>query len=307
LRPSPGQAEASTRAFFARLAALGLTGVADAGGMGMRPDKYRAIRSVWAAGDLPIRVRMNLGATTRGRELAEIAAWQEFLGPGFGDDLLAVLGLGEVIHLGCHDWEGMVPFDGGLRWSLCHAECISLADLRRVRRLGLGLAVQGRLGHKAGVCAAQWGEDAVRNVPPLGEIARLGIPFGAGTDSTRGASYNPWRALWWFVSGRSQDGGPRRAPGHRLDRAIFRSSPPTSPWSPDGSCTPRTLSLLFPPNGTHPGLHLYPPGPVAPRLLPAGTAASRTRRSASGRRTCAGRRRTCRCRRWAGRPMCNGR
>jgi predicted amidohydrolase YtcJ len=268
LRPSPGQAEASTRAFFARLAALGLTGVVDAGGMGMRPDKYRAIRSVWAAGDLPIRVRMNLGATTRGRELAEIAAWQEFLGPGFGDDLLAVLGLGEVIHLGCHDWEGMVPFDigpgpykelvgllgdaaanrwpvtvhailedsisrildaieevsaatpvGGLRWSLCHAECISPADLQRVRRLGLGLAVQSRLGHKAGVCAAQWGEDAVRNGPPLGEIARLGIPFGAGTDSTRGASYNPWRALWWFVTGRSQDGGPRRAPGHRLDRA----------------------------------------------------------------------------------------
>jgi predicted amidohydrolase YtcJ len=80
--------------------------------------------------------------------------------------------------------------------------------------------LQSRLGHKAGVCADRWGVDVVRNGPPLGEIVRLGIPFGAGTDSTRGASYNPWRALWWFVTGKSQDGGPRRAEAHRLDRAI---------------------------------------------------------------------------------------
>jgi hypothetical protein len=268
LRPAAAQAEASTRAFFSRLAELGLTGVVDAGGLGMRPEKYRPIRSVWAAGDLPIRVRMNLGATTRGAELAEIASWQEFLGPGFGDEILAVLGVGEIIHLGCHDWEGMVPFEigdqpytelvgvlrdaasrrwpvtvhailessitrildaieeatagvpvAGLRWSLCHAECISAADLQRVRRLGLGLALQSRLGHKAGVCAERWGSDVVRNGPPFGEITRLGIPFGAGTDSTRGASYNPWRALWWFVTGKSQDGGPRRVEPHRLDRS----------------------------------------------------------------------------------------
>lgn len=69
------------------------------------------------------------------------------------------------------------------------------------------------------MCAGRWGEEAVRNGPPLGDIVRLGIPFGAGTDSTRGASYNPWRALWWFVTGESQDGGPRRAEPHRLGRA----------------------------------------------------------------------------------------
>ncbi|HEX3961847.1 MAG TPA: amidohydrolase [Trebonia sp.] len=268
LRPGVDQAEASTRAFFSRLAELGVTGVVDAGGLGMRPEKYQPIRSVWAAGDLPIRVRMNLGATTRGAELTEIAQWQEFLGPGSGDDMLAVLGFGEIIHLSCHDWEGMVPFEigdqayqeligvlrdaasrrwpvtvhailensitrildaieeaaaavpvTGLRWSLCHAECINAADLQRVRRLGLGLALQSRLGHKAGVCAGRWGEEVVRNGPPFSEIARLGIPFGAGTDSTRGASYNPWRALWWFATGKSQDEGPQRAEPHRLDRA----------------------------------------------------------------------------------------
>jgi predicted amidohydrolase YtcJ len=88
-----------------------------------------------------------------------------------------------------------------------------------VRRLGLGLALQGRLSHKAMVCAERWGEDVVRHAPPLGDIVASGVPWGAGTDSTRGASYNPWNALWWFVTGRSIDGGPRRDPEHRLDRA----------------------------------------------------------------------------------------
>jgi predicted amidohydrolase YtcJ len=268
LRPTAGQAEASTKAFLSRLAALGLTGIVDAGGLGMRPDKYQAVWAVWRAGELPIRVRMNLGAATRGAESAEIAGWQAYLAPAVGDDMLCVLGLGEIMHLGCHDWVGMTPFTisddaraefaamarqaalrrwpvtvhaildssitrlldaieevaaeipiAGLRWSLCHAECISTANLLRVRDLGLGLALQSRLGHKAGVCASRWGDDIVSNGPPLGDIAALGIPFGAGTDSTRDASYNPWRALWWFVTGHSTDGGPRRAQRHRLDRA----------------------------------------------------------------------------------------
>jgi hypothetical protein len=268
LRPTAAEAEDSTKAFFSRLAALGLAGVIDAGGLGMGPDKYHAIRSVWRNGDLPVRVRMNLGASTPGAEPDEIAAWQRYSGPAVGDQMLSVLGVGEVMHLGCHDWEGMTPFeisDGAyreftrmardaalarwpmtvhaildssisrildaieevaaqvpvrdLRWNLCHAECISPGNLRRVRDLGLALALQSRLAHKAAVCAGRWGEDIVRNGPPLGDIVTLGIPFAAGTDSTRGASYNPWRALWWFVTGEALDGGPRRAAAHRLERA----------------------------------------------------------------------------------------
>jgi predicted amidohydrolase YtcJ len=268
LRTTPAQAEESTTAFFGKLAALGLTGVIDAGGLGMTPDKYHAVRSVWRRGRLPIRVRLNLSAATSGRELDEIAAWQEYADPALGDQLLSVLGLGEVVHFGCHDWEGMTPFEitgeayrefvvtaknaaragwpmtvhaildasvsrildaieevaaevpvDGLRWSLCHAECITQRNLRRMKDLGLALALQSRMVHKSAVCAGRWGEDAVRNGPPLGDVTALGIPFGAGTDSTRSASYHPWRALWWFVTGKTLDGGPRRAQRHRLDRA----------------------------------------------------------------------------------------
>jgi predicted amidohydrolase YtcJ len=269
LRPTPSQAEASTRAFFARLAGLGLTGVVDAGGLGMLPSSYHAVWAVWRTGDLPVRVRLDVGAATRGAEPAEIAAWRSYLAPGMGDEMLSVLGLGEIVHFGCHDWVGMAPLHisdddhaaftatireaalqrwpltvhaildssitrildaveavaadipvTDLRWSLCHAECISLANLRRVRDLGLGLAVQSRLGQKAGVCAARWGEEAIHNGPPLGDVVELGIPFGAGTDSTRDASYNPWQALRWFVTGLPYDlRGPRRSERHCLDRA----------------------------------------------------------------------------------------
>jgi len=268
LTPTPERAMQSTRAFFQRLAALGLTGVVDAGGLGMAPEKYRAIRGLWRRGGLPIRVRTNFGAVGRGTESAEVATWLSVLDPGLGDEMLSVLGVGEVLHFGCHDWEGMTPFPieaaahaelvqtlrsaatsgwpvtihaildtsvssvldaieevaaehpiADLRWNICHAECISQGNLDRVKQLGLGLALQGRLSHKAGVAAERWGEDVVRHAPPLGDIARMGIPFGAGTDSTRGGSYNPWNSLWWFVTGRSLDDGPRRDAEHRLDRA----------------------------------------------------------------------------------------
>jgi len=268
LRPSFERAIESTRAFLGRLASLGLTGVVDAGGLGMAPEKYRAIRALWRRGGLPVRVRLNHGAITRGAENAEMARWLDVLDPGLGDDLLSVLGAGEILHLGCHDWEGMEPFPIGeapyaelvatlrtaaergwpvtvhailapsvarvldaieeiaqdhdvaaLRWNVCHAECVEPADLDRVQRLGIGLALQGRLVHKAAVCAERWGEEVVRHAPPLGDVVARGIPWGAGTDSTRGASYNPWLAMWWLVTGRSLDDGPRRDPEHRLDRA----------------------------------------------------------------------------------------
>jgi predicted amidohydrolase YtcJ len=59
----------------------------------------------------------------------------------------------------------------------------------------------------------------VRGAPPLRDILDRGIPLGAGTDSTRVASPNPWVALWWLVSGNTFDDGPRRSERHRLTRS----------------------------------------------------------------------------------------
>jgi hypothetical protein len=45
-----------------------------------------------------------------------------------------------------------------------------------------------------------------------------GIPVGAGTDATRVASYNPWVALYWLVSGRTVGGAALYPEANRLDR-----------------------------------------------------------------------------------------
>ena len=44
------------------------------------------------------------------------------------------------------------------------------------------------------------------HAPPIRRMLELGIPVGAGTDATRVASYNPWVALHWLVTGRTVGG-----------------------------------------------------------------------------------------------------
>ena len=107
----------------------------------------------------------------------------------------------------------------GMRWSLAHAEPISAGNLERVAALGCGIAVQDRMVYRATDSAAAWGDEVVRDAPPLRDILDLGIPLGAGTDSTRVASPNPWVSLWWLVSGGTFDQGPRRSERHRLTRS----------------------------------------------------------------------------------------
>jgi predicted amidohydrolase YtcJ len=45
-----------------------------------------------------------------------------------------------------------------------------------------------------------------------------GIPVGAGTDATRVASYNPWAALYWLVSGKTVGGTVLYPQANRIDR-----------------------------------------------------------------------------------------
>ena len=46
----------------------------------------------------------------------------------------------------------------------------------------------------------------------------MGVPVGAGTDATRVASYNPWIALYWLVTGKTVGGTSLYPEGNRLDR-----------------------------------------------------------------------------------------
>lgn len=96
---------------FRDFAAHGLTGVDDGGGLLITPGDYRPLFDVWRAGELGMRVRLFVSAWTRGDEVGDIAALTQLARPDFGDDLLRIAGVGEIPHLGCHDMEGLTPFD----------------------------------------------------------------------------------------------------------------------------------------------------------------------------------------------------
>ncbi|WP_346993738.1 amidohydrolase [Alteromonas gracilis] len=92
------------------------------------------------------------------------------------------------------------PFNG-LRFIIDHAETISEHNIARVKALGGGIAVQHRMAFQGEYFIDRYGKDAAKQTPPISKMLEMGVPVGAGTDATRVASYNPWVALYWMVSG----------------------------------------------------------------------------------------------------------
>ncbi len=98
-----------------------------------------------------------------------------------------------------------IPFDG-LRFTIDHAETISARNIERVGALGGGIAVQHRMAYQGEAFVERYGVQAARHTPPVRRMLQAGVPVGAGTDATRVASYNPWVALAWLVTGRTVGG-----------------------------------------------------------------------------------------------------
>jgi len=110
-----------------------------------------------------------------------------------------------------------IPFNG-LHWIFDHAETITEANIERVKALGGGIAVQHRMAFQGEYFAERYGHEAVKQTPPVAKMLEAGIPVGLGTDATRVASYNPWTALYWLVSGRTVGGMAMYDTQARLDR-----------------------------------------------------------------------------------------
>ena len=110
-----------------------------------------------------------------------------------------------------------IPF-AGLRWMFDHAETITPRNIERVRALGGGIAIQHRMAFQGEYFVDRYGAEAAAGTPPIKRMLDAGIPVGAGTDATRVASYNPWTALYWLVSGRTVGGLRLYDAGGRLDR-----------------------------------------------------------------------------------------
>ncbi len=264
-KPSAADREASTKAVMADFNARGLTGAIDPGGFGIDQRSYDTMFDMWRRDEMTVRTRLYLVPQTRGNEVAEIREWVRYVQPRYGDDLLRYVGMGEILTFGCHDMEGVRPFEvsdqarselleisdllarhnwpvhmhaifdttisavldtweeidrrhglAGRRWSLGHAEPISRRSLERVKALELGIAIQNRMMFRSADSTALWGEEVGHNAPPLGDILDMGIPLGGGTDATVVSPFDPWRSIWWLVTGKSVDGAPPREERHRL-------------------------------------------------------------------------------------------
>ena len=109
-RPGRDGQALSIRSMLRELAALGLTGALDPGGIGVIPETYQPLYDVWRAGDLSLRLRLFLGAGERGDERRQLEDWMRFMPRGFGDDLLRITGIGEIIVFRCWDGDGLTPF-----------------------------------------------------------------------------------------------------------------------------------------------------------------------------------------------------
>ncbi|RRZ86802.1 amidohydrolase [Erwinia sp. 198] len=110
-----------------------------------------------------------------------------------------------------------MPFNG-LHWFFDHAETITQRNIDRIKELGGGIAVQHRMAFQGEYFAERYGIEATRHTPPVARMLETGVPVGLGTDATRVASYNPWTALYWLISGRTVGGMQMYDVNARLDR-----------------------------------------------------------------------------------------
>ncbi len=89
------------------------------------------------------------------------------------------------------------------RWLFDHAETVQEADLKRIKALNGGIAIQARMAYAGEYFVERYGAEKAEKAPPVKKMIEMGLPVGAGTDGTRVASYNPWPALYWLITGKT--------------------------------------------------------------------------------------------------------
>lgn len=118
----------------------------------------------------------------------------------YGETIANMLDVIEEVHIETH---GKLASE---RWMFDHAETVTENELIRIKALNGGIAIQARLAYAGEFFVERYGADKAKQAPPVKKIMEMGIPLGAGSDGTRVASYNPWPALYWLVSGKTVGG-----------------------------------------------------------------------------------------------------
>ena len=111
-RPGRAAQAQSIRTMLRELAALGLIGALDPGGIGVVPDDLpAALRRVAGgradAADAPVPRRRR----ARLPSAAQLEDWMERAPRGSGDEMLRVTGIGEIVVFRCWDGDGLAPIE----------------------------------------------------------------------------------------------------------------------------------------------------------------------------------------------------
>jgi predicted amidohydrolase YtcJ len=96
-----------------------------------------------------------------------------------------------------------------LRWSLCHVDPITPAEISQVKALGIGLNIQG-YGY---IRAA-----GANSGPPFQSLVASGIPLGAGTDATVVGPMDPWLMMYFMTTGNNNAGQFSGMVGQNISR-----------------------------------------------------------------------------------------
>jgi predicted amidohydrolase YtcJ len=110
------------------------------------------------------------------------------------------------------------PLDG-LRWSIEHAETITPENIARVKKLGGGIALDGKMAMHGDGFIKTYSREKALQTPRLRMLVDSGIPLAMTTDAFRASSFNPWTAISWMVTGKSVSGSEILAKSNRLTRA----------------------------------------------------------------------------------------
>lgn len=162
---------------------------------------------VWSAGDFENFMAARPELAERGNWKEQLRAvtselvkggWPLRIHATYGESIAQILDVFEKVA----DEEGRFS----PRWAIDHAETATPAELRRIKEMGGGIAIQNRMAFAGEYFVERYGKDAARTAPPVRAMLDMGIPVGAGTDATRVSSYNPWVSLHWLVTGKTVGG-----------------------------------------------------------------------------------------------------
>ena len=104
------------------------------------------------------------------------------------------------------------------RWLFDHAETVQERELERIKALNGGIAIQARMAYAGEYFVERYGAEKAQQAPPVKKMIEMGLPVGAGTDGTRVASYNPWPAIYWLITGKTVGGLQLAEQENRLTR-----------------------------------------------------------------------------------------